>query len=134
MEEAVSKWVFWVRAFDKEGAFVQEKLNIQVQQHKLDLVVNHEFSLHIRIEKHQEFIHYVDWSLKVLRALGKIYNTNMSEITVRRIDYTHEPVIFTWSNDSVPTNYCPKSEIEELYKVRPKSIYSDLSQSTLDIN
>lgn len=96
---------------------MQEKLNIQVQQHKLELVVNHEYSLYIRIEKPQEFTHYVDWSLKVLRALGKIYNTNMSEITVRHINNTNEPVIFTWSNDTVATNYCPKTEIEELYKV-----------------
>ncbi|XP_018567551.1 dystroglycan isoform X2 [Anoplophora glabripennis] len=116
LEEDVSKWVFWVRAYDSEGASEKEKLNIQVQQHKLDLVVNHEFSLLIRIEKHQEFPHYVDWSLKVLRALGRIYNTNMSEITVRHINYTNEPVIFTWSNDSIPTDYCPKTEIAQLYK------------------
>lgn len=109
--------MFWVKAYDLEGASEKEKLNIQVQQHKLDLVVNHEFSLQIRIEKHQEFPHYVDWSLKVLRALGKIYNTNMSEITVRHINYTSEPVIFTWSNDSIATNYCPKTEIAQLYKV-----------------
>nr|XP_023019898.1 dystroglycan-like [Leptinotarsa decemlineata]XP_023019899.1 dystroglycan-like [Leptinotarsa decemlineata] len=116
LEEDVSKWVFWVKAFDREGGSEQEKLNIQVQQHKLDLVVNHEFSVYIRIEKHQEFSHYVDWSLRVLRALGKIFNTNMSEITVRRINYTNEPVTFTWSNDSIPTNYCAKNEIEELFK------------------
>lgn len=98
---------------------MQEKLNIQVQQHKLDLVVNHEFSLYIRIEKQQEFPHYVDWSLKILRALGKIYNTNMSEITVRHINSSNEPAIFTWSNDSLLTNMniCPRAEIEELYRV-----------------
>ncbi|CAH1112390.1 unnamed protein product [Psylliodes chrysocephalus] len=117
LEEDISKWVFWVKAFDKDGGSVQEKLNIQVQQHKLELVVNHEFSLLIRIEKQQEFQHYVDWSLKVLRALGKIYNTNMSEITVRRINYTSEPVVFTWSNDSIPTNYCPRTEIIGLFQV-----------------
>ncbi|KAJ8916352.1 hypothetical protein NQ315_005049 [Exocentrus adspersus] len=116
LREDVSKWVFWVKAYDREGGFEKEKLIIQVQQHKLDLAVNHEFSLQIRIEKHQEFPHYVDWSLRVLRALGKIYNTNMSEITVRNISYTSEPVVFTWSNDSMATDYCPKTEIVQLFK------------------
>lgn len=123
MENDVSKWVFWVKAFDRDGGSVQEKLIIQVQQHKLELVVNHEYSLYIRIEKPQEFPHYVDWSLRVLRALGKIYNTNMSEITVRHINNTNEPVIFTWSNDSVATGYCPKAEIEDLYKVSDFEIF-----------
>lgn len=117
LEEDVSKWVYYVRAIDRDGAYEQDKLTIQVQQHKLDRVMNHEFSLQIRIEKQQEFPHYIDWSLKVLRALGKIYNTNMSEITVRHINYTNEPVIFTWANDSIPTNYCLRNEIEQLYKV-----------------
>ncbi|KAJ8976623.1 hypothetical protein NQ317_009715 [Molorchus minor] len=116
LEDDVSKWVFWIKATDQEGSSTQERLIIHVQQHKLDLVVNHEISLYIRIEKHQEFPHYVDWSLRVLRALGRMYHTNMTEITVRHINYTSEPVIFTWSNDSIPTVYCPDVEIEKLYK------------------
>nr|CAI5849789.1 unnamed protein product [Callosobruchus analis] len=128
LEEDVSKWVFWVKATDRDGASVREKLNIQVQQHKLNLIFNHEFSLHIRIEKQQEFPHYVDWSLKVLRALGKIYNTNMSEITVRKISHLQELVVFTWSNDSLPTNYCPKSDIEDLYKVLTANDHGDPSR------
>ncbi|KAH0821923.1 hypothetical protein GEV33_000868 [Tenebrio molitor] len=90
---------------------------IQVQQHKLQRVVNHEISLLMRIEKQQEFPHFVDWCLKTLRALGRIYNTNMTEITVRNVNYTSEPVIFTWTNDSIPTNYCPIEEIDNLYKM-----------------
>lgn len=128
LENDVSKWVYYVRATDSDGAFEMEKLIIHVQQHKLEYVVNNEFTLYIRIEKHQEFSHYVDWSLKVLRALGKIYNTNMSEITVRRINYTTDPVSFTWANDSIPTNYCPKNEIQELYKVLTANSQGDPSR------
>lgn len=124
----VSKWFFWIKASDKDGGSVQEMLIIHVQQHKLELVVNHEFSLIIGIERHQEFQHYVDWSLKVLRALGKIYNTNMTEITVRRINYTSEPVVFTWSNDSVATNYCPRSEIVSLYQILTANKVGDPSK------
>ncbi|CAG9766176.1 unnamed protein product [Ceutorhynchus assimilis] len=111
----VSNWIYIIRASDREGAYEQDQLTIQVQQHRLDRVVNHEFVLELRIEKPQEYSHYVDWSLKVLRTLGKIYGTNMSEITVRRINQSSEPVIFAWSNDSLPTNHCPRQEIDQLY-------------------
>lgn len=80
-------------------------------------MINHEFALNLRIEKPQEYPHYVDWSLKILRALGRVYNTNMSEITVRHINHTSEPVVFVWSNDSLATNVCERGEIEELFKV-----------------
>lgn len=97
---------------------MQDRFTILVQQHKLQRVFNLEFSLEIRIEKKEEFKHYVDWSLKTLRALGRIYNTNMSEITVRKVSFKNQPIVFTWSNDSLPTNYCPKTEIEKLFKVK----------------
>ncbi|XP_050307693.1 dystroglycan 1 isoform X2 [Anthonomus grandis grandis] len=112
----VSNWMYIIRASDKEGEFKQDQLTIQVQQHRLERVVNHEFILKLRIEKPQEYPHYIDWSLRVLRALGRVYGTNMSEITVRHINHTSDPVVFVWSNDSLPTTYCPRSEIEELYK------------------
>jgi len=118
LAEDVSNWLYVIRATDKEGASEQDQLTVQVQQHRLERVINHEFALNLRIEKPQEYPHYVDWSLKILRALGRVYNTNMSEITVRHINYTSEPVVFVWSNDSLATNVCERSEIQELFKVR----------------
>ncbi|KAK9880462.1 hypothetical protein WA026_011708 [Henosepilachna vigintioctopunctata] len=41
----------------------------------------------------------------------------MSEITVRKVVFNTQPVIFSWSNDSLATSYCPKPEIEKLFKV-----------------
>ncbi|XP_044746043.1 uncharacterized protein LOC123307700 isoform X2 [Coccinella septempunctata] len=117
LDDHVSKWEYIIRATDKEGAFVQDRLTILVQQHKLQRVFNLEFSLEIRIEKKDEFKHYVDWSLRMLRALGRIYSTNMSEITVKKVSFSKQPVVFTWSNDSLPTNFCPKNEIDKLYKM-----------------
>lgn len=117
LDDHVSKWQYFVRAIDRDGAYVQDNLTIYVQQHKLQRAFNLDFSLEIRIEKKEEFKHYIDWSLKTLRALGRIYNTNMSEITVRKVSYKTQPVVFTWSNDSLPTSYCPKNEIEKLFKV-----------------
>ncbi|CAH0551317.1 unnamed protein product [Brassicogethes aeneus] len=116
LEKDVSKWTYYVRATDSEGSYVQDTLTIQVQQHKMARVINHEYTLQIRIEKPQEFPHYIDWSLKTLRALGKIYNSNMSEITVKQIVSNEEPVVFSWWNDTIPTNYCPRVDITNVYK------------------
>lgn len=117
LDEDVSRWEYTVRATDKEGASTSDRLEILVQQHKAKRVVNHEFSLLMRIEKRQEFPHSVDWPLKVLRDLSRLYHSNMSEITVRSVNYTSDPVVFTWTNDSLPTNYCPESEISHMYRV-----------------
>lgn len=117
LDEDVSRWEYIIKATDKEGASTSDRLEILVQQHKAKRVVNHEFSLYMRIEKHQDFRHNVDWPLKALRDLGRLYHSNISQITVRSVNYTSDPVVFTWTNDSLPTNYCPNAEITELFQV-----------------
>lgn len=117
LDEDVSRWEFIVKATDKEGASTSDRLEILVQQHKAKRVVNHEFSLFMRIQKRSEFKHIIDWPLKTLRELGKLYHTDASEITVRSVNYTSDPVVFTWTNDSLPTNYCPHVEIKQLFEV-----------------
>lgn len=76
----------------------------------------------MRIEKRNEFKHRIDWPLKTLKDLGRLYQTNGSEITVRSVNYTSDPVVFTWTNDSLPTNYCPNAEIKKLFDVSKKNI------------
>lgn len=117
MDEDVSRWEYLVKATDKEGASTTDRLEILVQQHKAKRVVNHEFTLLMRLEKKQEFSHAVDWPLKVLRDLSRLYHSNASEVTVRSVNYTSDPVVFTWTNDSLPTSYCPENEISRMYKV-----------------
>lgn len=118
LEEDVSGWEYIVRATDKEGASVNEHLIIHVQHHKSRRVVNHEISLYIHVEKRHEFPHNIDWSLKTLRALGTLYRSpNLTDITVRSVNYTSIPVVFTWTNDSLPKSYCPKADIEKIFGV-----------------
>lgn len=117
LDEDVSRWEFIVKATDKEGASTTDRLEILVQQHKAKRVVNHEFALYMRIEKRNEFRHTIDWPLKTLRELGRLYHTNGSEITVRGVNYTSDPVVFTWTNDSLPTSFCPHAEIKQLFDV-----------------
>lgn len=107
-----------MKASDKEGASVTEPLYIHVQHHKARRVVNHEISLYIHVEKKQEFPRDIDWSLKTLRSLGSLYHSsNLTNITVRTINYTSDPALFTWTNDSLPKTHCPKTEIEQIFSV-----------------
>lgn len=115
LDEDVSRWEYIVKATDKEGASTSDRLEILVQQHKAKRVVNHEFSLHMKIQKRNEFRYPIDWPLKTLRELGRLYHTDASEITVRSVNYTSDPVVFTWTNDSLPTNYCRHDVIGQLF-------------------
>ena len=118
LEEDISKWVYTIRATDSEGTSVSDLLEILVQHHKARRAVNHEFSLYIQIDKKWEFQHSIDWPLKTLRALRSVYQlANLSDIVVRNVDYNSVPVVFTWTNDSLPKHYCPKEEIEKLFDV-----------------
>lgn len=45
------------------------------------------------------------------------HQTNLSDITVRRIDYSSDPVVFVWTNESLPKGYCPQTEIDRLFTV-----------------
>lgn len=121
LESDVSGWEYSVKATDKEGSSTMEKLMIHVQHHKWRRVVNHEISVYVHVEKQHEFLHNIDWSLKVLRSLGTLYRSpNLTDITVRSINYTSDPAIFTWTNDSLPKSYCPKVEIEKIFSVSTK--------------
>ncbi|XP_065166984.1 dystroglycan 1 [Atheta coriaria] len=116
LDDDVSRWEYILRATDHEGASVQDVVEILVQNHKSKRVVNHEFSLYLHVEKKWEFPHDVDWALKTLRGVGQLYRSNLSDIVVRKVNYTSEPVVFVWTNDSLAKNYCPKEDIEKLYE------------------
>ena len=102
---------------DREGKSVADTLEVQVQHHKVRRSINHEFSLQLRIEKKYDFASSVDWQLKVLDGLARLYgDSDTSNIIVRSIS-GDSPVTFVWTNETLPRNYCPKEEINKLYKV-----------------
>ena len=102
---------------DKEGKSVTDTLDVLVQHHKGRRTVNHEFSLQLRIEKKFDFASSVDWQLKVLDGLARLYgDPDNSNIIVRNIS-EDGPVTFVWTNETLPRNHCPKDEINKLYKV-----------------
>ena len=114
----MSIWKFIIEAMDKEGKSVSENLELVVQHHKGSRNVNHEFTLHLHIEKKYEFASPVDWQLKVLDCLTRLYgDPDPSQFIVRRVDEKSGAVNFTWTNESLPRDICPKDEINRLYKV-----------------
>ncbi|XP_069682124.1 dystroglycan 1 [Periplaneta americana] len=119
LEEHVSRWVFVVEAMDREGKSVSDNLELTVQHHKGRRNVNHEFSLQLRIEKKFDFASSVDWQLKVMDGLARLYgDPDMSQIVVRTVSLMDaNPVIFTWTNETLPRNTCPKDDVNRLFKV-----------------
>lgn len=118
LEEHVSKWEFIIEATDKEGVSVSDTLEVTVQQHKGRRTVTHEFTLNMRVEKKLEFPTAVDWQLRTLRGLASLFhNKDLSQIVVRQIDFSTDFVIFTWTNDTLPRSYCPKTELDYLLSV-----------------
>lgn len=95
-----------------------DRVEIIVQQHKHWRAVNHEFTLYARVEKQREESHPIDWAVRILKGITGVYpNANISDITVRGMNYTTDPLIFVWTNDSIPNKFCPKEEIEQLFDV-----------------
>lgn len=117
LEDHISRWIYTIKATDKENQTVSDHLEILVQHYKARRAVNHEFSLYIQIEKKWEFPHLIDWPLKTLKALGMIYDSNLTDIIVRNVDYKSVPAVFIWTNDTLPKHYCPKAEIEKIFDV-----------------
>lgn len=118
LEEHVSRWNFSVEAMDKEGKSVSENLELTVQHYKGRRSVNHEFTLQLRIEKKYDFASSVDWQLNVLDGLARLYgDPDPSQILVRKVVENAGAVNFTWTNESLPRNVCPKDEVNRLYEV-----------------
>lgn len=97
---------------------MSDHLEVTVQQHKGSRTVTHEFKLHMRVEKKNEFPSAVDWQLRTLRGLAQLfYNKDLSQIVVRSIELNNDYVTFAWTNDTLPKSYCPKTELDSLLSV-----------------
>jgi neurexin len=103
---------------DRESKSVSDTLELTVQHHKGRRNMNHEFMLQLRIEKKYDFASSVDWQLNVLDGLARLYgDLDTSQIVVRSVIEESGSVNFTWTNESLPRNTCPKDEINRLFKV-----------------
>ncbi|KAK6624877.1 hypothetical protein RUM44_011741 [Polyplax serrata] len=116
LEEHVSKWEFEVEATDKDGDSVSDIFSLQIQHHKGHRAVNFEFSA--ELVPSSNWTTSFDWQERIVNALVNVYgDPDSSQITVRSLLQHHLPYIFSWTNDSLPRSYCPRNDIDNLYKV-----------------
>lgn len=135
LEEHVSKWEFKIEATDKEGDSVSDTLEVTVQQYKGRRTVTHEFTLQMKIEKKLEFPTAVDWQLRTLRGLASLFhNKDLTQIVVRHIDFSSDLVTFTWTNDTLPRDKCPKQELDYLLSVMVANpLQGDVSLALINV-
>ncbi|XP_014612825.1 PREDICTED: dystroglycan-like isoform X2 [Polistes canadensis] len=119
LENDISTWTYELVATDSGGLNISDILDVHVQQHRLSRIVNHEFSIYLKIDKRNRFPTDVDWELQVIGSLAELYgDADPQYITVRAIDIDHDQAIFTWMNDTFPrSSECPKDHINELLRI-----------------
>lgn len=119
IEEHVSRWFLNIEAIDSGGLSVNETLELNVQHHKRLRALNHEINLYVHINAPLHFSSAVDWELFLVGKLAKLNNDpdETTHITVRSVDLKADPVVFSYTNDSLPTNQCPTAQLKKLISV-----------------
>ncbi|XP_054279195.1 uncharacterized protein LOC128997581 [Macrosteles quadrilineatus] len=60
----------------------------------------------------------VEWQLQLVDRLAALYGDSDSDkIIVLGVTPQDDPITFTWTNDSLPRNHCPREQIDNLLKV-----------------
>lgn len=126
MTDQVSKWEVIIEAKDSGNLTVNNTLELAVQQLPHLRAVNHELKLQMRLKSDSlAWSRPVDWCLDIIEKIGAIYKTNIKDITV--LYWPKIPVLaanedrpivqFTWTNDTLPREICPKDEINQILGV-----------------
>lgn len=116
LETDVSRYEFKLRATDSNGDYVEENVDITVQQHKGYRSANHEFYIQVKLEKHYESP--VDWEIRLVRGIVEaLGDESTGSVVVREIvPNKYEPDMFTfvYTNETLPKDHCPKDDLEAL--------------------
>lgn len=116
LESDVSRYEFKLRATDSAGDFVDENVDITVQQHKGYRSANHEFYIQVKLEKNYESP--VDWEIRLVRgiveALGDESTGSVVVREVRQNKYDTDMFTFVYTNETLPKDVCPNEELEVL--------------------
>jgi len=116
LETDVSRHEFRLRATDKGNEFVEENIDITVQQHKGYRSANHEIYFLIKLDKQYESP--VDWEIRLIRGIVEALGDNsVQSIVVREVrpnKYDTNMFTFVYTNETLPKDRCPKEEIEQL--------------------
>lgn len=114
LDSAISKWNFELVAYDSGGLYVQDNIEIRVQDNKARRAVNHAITMELLTVPPGISL---DWEFLVIEAIReKFGDPDASKITVLNVT-TKEPYTFTWTNDSLPRNECPLNQINNIFKI-----------------
>lgn len=115
LEEHVSRWAFMLEARDSKGLAVNDTLELSVQHHKGRRTVTHAYTLDLAVH---ETPTPIEWQITLVDRLAALYgDSDAAHITVLGVTPQDDPVTFTWTNDSLPRNHCPREQIDSLLKV-----------------
>lgn len=116
LESDVSYHEFKLRATDSSGEFIDENLDITVQQHKGLRSVNHEIFIQVNLEKNYESP--VDWEIRLIRGIVEaLDDDSLGSVVVREVrqnKYENNMFTFIYTNESLPKDHCPKEELDLL--------------------
>lgn len=121
----MSKWEVIIEAKDSGNLTVNNTLELAVQQLPHLRAVNHQLTLQMILKPDSlAWSQPVNWSLDIIDKIGDIFMTNVKNITVLYWPRTSvlaankdRPIQFTWTNDSLPREICPKDEINQILGV-----------------
>jgi len=115
LEEHVSRWAFTLEARDREGLMVNDTLELSVQHHKARRTVTHALTLDLALQSTPT---PVEWQLQLVERLAALYgDADSNKIIVLGVTPQDDPITFTWTNDSLPRDHCPREQIDNLLKV-----------------
>lgn len=116
LESDVSRHEFKLRATDSVGEYIDENIEITVQQYKGYRSANHEIYIQVKLEK--TFASPVDWQIRLIRgiveALGDDSTGSVVVREVRPNKYDLNMFTFVFTNESLPKDHCPKDELDQL--------------------
>ena len=82
LERDVSHHEFKLRASDKEGLYVDETVDVTVQQHKSFRSANHEIYIQVTLDK--EYESSVDWEIRLIQGIVEaLDDKSIGSIVVR---------------------------------------------------
>ena len=110
-ENGIGRYTFNIVATDSGGLNATDQLEIVVRQYSGARLVNHQFTIEFSFTKTKT---PKGWEWHFLNKIRTLYRDhNWEQILVRKI--TENPFVFTWTNDSLTQQNCPKSDIRRLF-------------------
>ncbi|CRL08566.1 CLUMA_CG021231, isoform A [Clunio marinus] len=135
LESDVSRYEFKLRATDSYGDYVDENVDITVQQYKGYRSANHEIYIQVKLEKNYESP--VDWQIRLVRGLVEaLDDESTASVIVREVrpnKYESNMFTFVYTNETLPKDHCPKEELEQLMTSLTKQALNEVMRREITV-